>query len=86
MSLLKETLWSKLTDTAGTILEYVDITECNMELMKGEEFVTQLHIGNITQQVIDDILWYQTTKEGKGHYKASFDGNKLSIKFIKKAF
>jgi hypothetical protein len=83
---MKETLWSKLTDTAGNILEHVDISRQGLELELGDVFDNGYSKGTVTEQVIKDILWYQTTKEGKGYYEAYQEGNKLFIKFLKRAF
>jgi hypothetical protein len=87
----RETIWSTLNDTTGSILEHVDITKQNLEIIVGEKFITRLHEGMVTEKVAEEILWYQDTEEGcdsKGrkYYSASRDGNKIMIKFLRTAF
>lgn len=91
MKQVKESLWSKLNDTTATILEFVDITRENLELIIGEEFKTRFHRGIVTDKVAEEILWYQNTDEacnddGNKVYFATREGNKILITFLRTAF
>lgn len=80
--------WKDLTDLAGNILEWVDITKKDLEIKIGEIFDTPY-----TQQVLDiqtvkDILEYKDNKtENEDYFDAYMkDNNTLYVKFIRTAF
>ena len=90
MNVIKETLWSKLQDLTGSILELVDINMSDLELEIGEVFKTRFIEGIITEKIAEEILWYQDTEEGcdsKGRkfQSATREGNKIIIKFHRRA-
>lgn len=78
--------WRDLTDLAGSILEYVDITKRNFKIKLGEVFETRFIKKELDTNTISDILGYQNSKENDGCYSAEFIDNILYIKFIKTDF
>ena len=78
--------WRDLTNLAGNILEYVDITKRDLNIKLGAIVETRFIKQELDKQTVDDILEWQYTKEADGCYSAKFVSNILCIKFIKTGF
>lgn len=78
--------WSKLSDATGTILERVDINGRDMKLIIGEVLDIPYFKGIITEEIAKEILCYQNSKDNEGYFSAVREDNKLTIRFLKRAF
>jgi hypothetical protein len=80
-----QTKWSELSEEAKTILERVDVEGRSLDFIIGEELNIPYFKGNVTQGIVDEIVNYEKG-EGYIYSKTEQNGNKVTVKFIKRCF
>lgn len=78
--------WQYLSDPVKTILERVDINCKSYEVTIGSLIDIPYFKGELTLEMAQEIVQYQSSKDNEGFFAAEIKDNVLYIKFIKQAF